>query len=284
MAFNDSVPNLSWLADSPMFIDGQQIGAFYDAVVGPAFRTVELQISTSQTEQLEKSAGARLGAGLSALFPWLKVDAGVDARRVATSGRQEGDSIVLQPVESAARQLVELCLHYLVNQRDRICVVGQGAPLPSAVVIGASPRMIAFVDALAGTRFLPQAAELNDGRVVTFFSPLIEKLKKDGGTLPVGYPVSTATATGKLQRDAYWNWFADHWNADKAVEVIEDVIGDGGRPRWIDYRSTFASGETLHLHVVARGDYDTGVFAYNLIRRGERYGLRIVGSLNPSQP
>lgn len=39
----------------------------------------------------------------------------------------------------------------------------------------------------------------------------------------------------------------------------------------------------LHLHVVAHGDYDTGVFAYNLIRRGERYGLRIVGSLK-SQP
>jgi hypothetical protein len=63
---------------------------------------------------------------------------------------------------------------------------------------------------------------------------------------------------------------ASHWNADKAVKVVEDVIGDGGRPRWIDYRTTFASGETLHLHVVARGDYDTGVFTYNLIRRGER--------------
>jgi hypothetical protein len=36
---------------------------------------------------------------------------------------------------------------------------------------------------------------------------------------------------------------------------------------------------TLHLDVSARGDYDTGVFAYNFIRRGERYGLRIVGSL-----
>jgi hypothetical protein len=40
---------------------------------------------------------------------------------------------------------------------------------------GASPRMIAFVDVPPGTRFLPQAAELNDGQVVTFFSPLIEK-------------------------------------------------------------------------------------------------------------
>ena len=40
----------------------------------------------------------------------------------------------------------------------------------------------------------------------------------------------------------------------------------------------FTTGEVLHLHVVAHGDYDT-----NLIRRGERYGLRIVGSLK-SQP
>ena len=42
------------------------------------------------------------------------------------------------------------------------------------------------------------------------------------------------------------------------------------RPRWIDYRTTLDTGATLHLHVVARGDYDTGVFAYNLIRRGQR--------------
>jgi hypothetical protein len=276
-------PDLSWLADAPMFIDGQQIDAFYDAVVGPAFRTVELQISATRTEQREKSAGTRLGAGLSALFPWLKVNAEIDARTVATSGRNEGDSIIVQPVESAARKLVELTLHYLVNQQDRICVVSQGVPLPESADIATSPRMIAFVDTPPGTKFLPQAAELNDGRVVTFFNPLVESLKVDGGMLPVGYPHTTATDEGKLQRDAYWTWFAEHWNADKAVKVVEDVIGDGGRPRWIDYRTTFASGETLHLHVVARGDYDTGIFAYNLIRRGERYGLRIVGSLK-SQP
>jgi hypothetical protein len=283
MPVGDSMPDLSWLADAPIFIDSQQINAFYDAVVGPAFRTVELQISAGQTGQLEKSAGARLGVGLPALFPWLKLNADVDARRVTTSGRQEGSNVILQPVESAARQLVELSLHYLVNQPSRICVVGHESPLPRSDAIAASPRMIAFVDAGPGTQFLPQAAELNDGRVVTFFDPLVEKLKHDGGTLPVGYPDSTSTDTGKLQRDAYWNWFADHWNADKAVKVIEDVIGDGGRPRWIDYRTTLDTGETLHLHVVARGDYDTGVFDYNLIRRGQRYGLRIVGSLK-SQP
>jgi hypothetical protein len=277
------MPDLSWLADSPVFIDGQQVGAFYDAVVGPAFRAVELQVTAGWAQQLEKSAAGHLSAGLSALFPWLKADVGVDAGKAVTLARQDGQTVTLQPVDSAARQLVQLSLHYLVNQPARICVADQQTPLPDAATIGASPRMVAFVDVLPGARLLPQGAELNDGRVVTFFSPLIEKLKRDGGKLPGAYPHTTATEAGRQQRDAYWGWFAEHWNPDKAVKVVEDVIGDGGRPRWIDYRMTFGTGQVLHLHVVARGDYDTGVFAYNIIRRGERYGLRIVGSLK-SQP
>ena len=213
-----------------MFIDGQQVGAFYDAVVGPAFRAVELQVTAGWAQQLEKSAAGHLSAGLSALFPWLKADAGVEAGKAVTLARQDGQTVTLQPVDSAARQLVQLSLHYLVNQPQRICAVNQDTAFPGADTIAASPRMIAFVDVPPGTRFLPQAAELNDGRVVTFFSPLIEKLKRDGGTLPVAYPETTTTETGRRQRDAYWRWFTDHWNADKAVQVVEDVIGAGGRP------------------------------------------------------
>jgi len=82
--------------------------------------------------------------------------------------------------------------------------------------------MIAFVDVPPDSRFLPQAAELNDGLVVTFFSPLIGKLERDGGTLPDAYPQSTVTEASKRQRDAYRDRFAEHWNADKAVEVVED--------------------------------------------------------------
>lgn len=273
------VPDLSWLADAPVFIDSQQIGAFYDAVVGPAFKTVQLQVTASQTEQLEKSSGGSLSAGLPALFPWLKGEASAIAQRKRSRGRQEDQALVLEPIETAARQLVQLSLHYLVNQEDRICAVPRGAELPGDDDISASPRMIAFVDVAPGTMFLPQAAELDDGRVMTFFDPLIEKLQQDGDDLPPDHPGPTSTAEGKARRDAYWKWYADRWDVDKAVKVIEEVIGTGGRPRWIDYRMTFTTNEVLHLHVVAHGDYDTGVFAYNVLRRGQRYGLRIVGSL-----
>lgn len=283
MPITDSMPDLSWLADSPLFIDSQQVSAFYDAVVGPAFKTVELQVLASQTQQLEKSAAGRLNAGLSSLFPWLKIGADVETGRTATRSSQDSQSITLQPIDSAARQLVQLSLHYVVNQPERICLVSRDTQLPDDEAIAASPRMIAFIDVPPGTRFLPQAAELNDGRVVTFFSPLVKKLQRDRGTVPVSYPDSTTTDAGRAERDAYWNWFADHWSADKAVKVVEEVIGAGGRPRWIAYRMTFPGGTLLHLDVSARGDYDTGIFAYNFIRRGERYGLRIVGSLK-SQP
>jgi hypothetical protein len=284
MPVNGSEPDLSWLADAPVFIDGRQIGAFYDAVVGRKFKPVQLQLSADQTEQLERSAGGSVNAGSSALFGWLKIGAAVETRRTRSRSRQASQSIVLEPVESSSMRLVQLTLHYLSNQPERIRVITQGTEVPDGADIGASPRMLAFIDVPAGTMLLPQAAELDRGRVVTFFDALTERLRRDGEIRRAhSYPANSATDEGMRQRDRYWKWYADHWNTDEVVKAVEEVIADGGRPRWIDYKMTFATGDELNLHVDAHGDYDTGVFAYNLIRRGWRYGLRIVGSLK-SQP
>jgi hypothetical protein len=283
MPVSGAEPDLSWLADAPVFIDGQQIGAFYDAVVGRGFRAVQLQLSAGQTEQLERSVEGSMNAGSSALFSWLKFDVGTEVRRTKSGGRQGGQSVVWEPVESPSMRLVQLTLHYLGNQPDRICVVTRGTEVPDGKDISASPRMLAFIDVPPETMFLPQAAELDGGSVVTFFSALTEKLGRDRGSRPAAYPATATTDEGARQRDAHWKWYADHWNTDEVVKAVEEVVGGGGRPRWIDYRMTFATGEDLNLHVDAHGDYDTGVFAYNLIRRGWRFGLRIVGGLK-SQP
>jgi hypothetical protein len=48
--------------------------------------------------------------------------------------------------------------------------------------------MIAFLDFPPKTYFLPMAAELNDGHVVTFFEPLIAKLRSAEGDRPIVYP------------------------------------------------------------------------------------------------
>jgi len=266
-----------------MFIDGAQVTAFYDAVLRPAFRTVQLELSSERSEQLEKSVGGKFGVQLSTWFPWLKADAGVEAKRAKTTGEGKGESITLQPIETPSRQLVELALHYVVNQPDRVWFPQGGDwQFPPREEIVASPRMLAFLDCPPETKLMPMAAELNDGRVVTFFSALVDKFKSDGGTLPVRHPDETTTEEGKKQRDAYWTWFSEHWNANRAIQVIEETIGDGGRPRWIDYRMPVGA-ETLHVHVAGRGEADTGVFAYNLVKRGWKHGVRFVGSLK-SEP
>lgn len=196
-------------------------------------------------------------------------------------GRPRSGTAIAGAVSWGARRLLRSPA--AVCRPSRICLVAPGTPLPDATAISTSPRIVAFVDVPPGARCLPQAAELNDGRVVTFFSPLIEKLKRDGGTLPGAYPHTTATDAGKQQRDAYWDWFAQHWNADEAVKVVEDGIGDGGRPRWIDYRMAFGTGQELHLHVAARGDYDTGVFAYGTSGAANASGCGSSGASSPSQ-
>ncbi len=90
------------------------------------------------------------------------------------------------------------------------------------------------------------------------------------------------TPQGKSDRDAYRLWFTEHWSANKAIQVIENVIGSGGRLRWTDFRVPVEEG-TLHLHLVGRGEVDTGVFAYNFVKRGWKHGPRVVESMK-SEP
>lgn len=72
---------LSWLADAPLFIDGAQVAAFYDAVVRPehAEGAVTLSVSSSQTtgatNTVEGGLEASTGGFLATLLPGLKLSA-----------------------------------------------------------------------------------------------------------------------------------------------------------------------------------------------------------------
>jgi hypothetical protein len=280
---------LAWLADAPLFVDSHQVGVFYDAVLRPRYRTVQLELAHDRTAELKKTFGAKLGVKLPIWFPWLGGSAGVEAGIEKKEGEHQGQTVTLEPIDSPGRQLVELSLHYLAHQKERIWYPREGKwDLPAEDDIISSPRMIACLDFPPQTKFLPMAAELNDGRVVTFFGALVDKLKKDGGSLPVRYPDDPSAEGFGSERDKYWAWFSQHWNANKSIQVIEDTIGAGGRPRWIDYRvpvgdNSTTDSSTIHLHVVGHGDFDTGVFAYNFVKRGWKHGLRVVGTLK-SEP
>lgn len=82
----------------------------------------------------------------------------------------------------------------------------------------------------------------------------------------------------ELRRE-YWRWLDENFNPTQAMVVVEEAAVTNGRIRWIDFRLPLSNnGDTLHLHVCPAGAFDTGVFAYNFIKRGYKHGLRLVGT------
>jgi hypothetical protein len=295
---------LNWLADAPLFIDAEQVGRFYDAVVRPHSRLVEWSQTnlTSTTRKFEASgsAGGKLdvaeilgGLGVGTLLSGL---ATAEAS-LAGKGTYEGEdddtrSWKYVPIETPQRQLLALTAFYASQHWNRIFLVGDPSSpqwrAPSS--ISAVPRSLVFLD-LPGTEsppnatgwvtmLIPTAAEFGNGKIV----PLYPELKREGGEEPPTYPERAPGGDLPAERAAYWSWFSKDFSAKRAMRVVEKAASDNGRIHWIDYRTPIsAKGDTLHLHVSPRGAFDTGTFAYNFIKRGYKHGIRIVGTLK-SEP
>jgi hypothetical protein len=228
---------------------------------------------------------------LKRIFPFLdaKVKGGLKAAVGGERGKEEENEIELHPIETPQRQLVQLALHYLTNLPDRVRIVtepAQGDWLTSAFVT-TLPRGLVFVEFGPETRFVPTAAELDSGKIATIYSDLVKSFVGPTETPPkspepayyVGQDEKLATA-----RNEYWNFFEKHFNSTLAVEAIESKVSQGGLLRWIDYRVPIGPGMPyLHLHMCCRAQYHTGTFAYQLVKRGFKHGLRVVGTMK-SEP
>lgn len=286
-----------WLADAPLFIDADQIAALYDAIVKPERDQGTITLSTKNLTVHDKSVEGKVGAEVGAAsiiktwFPFL--DAKVTGEAAGSLRDQESkekdETIEFHPISTPQRQLVQLAFHYLVNLPARVRVV-QGttdSTWSDAAFVTATPRALLFLDLPSETVFIPTAAELNQGNVVLFYEELTKAFAKEG-ELPPQYPEPAPDLPLEAllaKRKEYWGWYRERFRATKAMQIVEGKISDGkGRIRWIDYRVPIAADDTtLHLHICGRERFDTGTFAYNLVKRGHKHGLRIVGTLK-SEP
>jgi len=288
---------LAWLADAPLLIDRRQVSAFYDAVVRPEGRRGKVTLALEQLQGSETSGKGTVGAEVSVsswiktLLPFLDIKGKVEvsAEHKKSSSEKSGESIELFPIDTPHRQLIQLTLHYLANQPHRLKLVTDpldGAWREEAYILDI-PRALVFIDFPPGTKFIPMAAEVEKGHVVLMFENL-----KAGEASPPQAPAQLQHdgMAGAVRADAdaawakYWGWFADTFSALASMNVVEQVVGDGGRIEWIDYRVPLEPNrQPLHLHIEGRGRYSTGTFAYQLIARGYFHGLRIVGTLK-SEP
>ena len=287
-----------WLLDAPMFIDERQVDAFYDAVVRPDYEGTSLTLSESVNRSATFGGEVTLGAAL----PWF-AKAEATAKAGGEIGREHGQQRTLTPVSNAYRHLLTLALHYATaeNVDDRLLLVdvksqklrtGEGTELDESVwrddsYVTASPRALVFLDLPPGTKFIPAALELTKGGTVPLFEDFANALAEASDEPAAQYPGSESSPN---ERDEYWRWFANKFDvgeigADRKALRLVEKAAERDRIEWIAYRVPVGAVDTpfLHLHIAARGQYDTGSFAYNFISRGFKHGIRIVGTLK-SEP
>jgi hypothetical protein len=274
---------LLWLLDAPMFIDEKQVEAFYDAVLRPDYEGSTLTLSKSISTEAKIGLTTSVGVAL----PWFG-KAGIDGSVEGTRAGERGQDRTLTQITNPYRHLLAVALHYAGQQDDSRLVIaypsdgqvtnGKGEPLSidwlSRDFIEATPRALAFLDMPPGSRFIPAALELVGGEVRVLVDPMGTKLA--GGCAPL-YPGSQAPDDKK---DDYLQWYHDNFDDRVALQIVEETVR-GSQVAWIDYNVSLNGVRRpfIHLHLAGRGQFDTGVFAYNFIVRGLNYGLRFVGTL-----
>jgi hypothetical protein len=297
------LPNfLGWLADAPMFIDAIQVNRFYDAIVAPESSPGPTTIEFTEESAREIVAALKLEAGLKPgqivrlLKPLFSIDvkSSIEGRGKGAKKQGTNQTVTLNPITTPQRQLVQLALHYLAYQPTRLAWVTKVSEPAwrDAREILMVPRKLVFLDLpsqaeaesqnVPMTRLIPTAVEFADGKVELLYP----KLKTDKSENPPDYPERAAGGKTLAQlRKEYWQWYDKHFSATLSMRVIEEAASTAGkRVQWIDYRVPVTTdGESLHLHVAPAGAYETGVFAYNFVKRGFKHGVRLVGTLK-SEP
>lgn len=308
--------NVGWLADAPLFIDGDRIDSFYDAVVHPKYEEeqVKLQVTEDVVERINtefnlsgKLSLGSLGAFFVGLLPTGEISAGGNVQKGQDKRKVEAQEITLRPISTPQSQLVQLTLHYLINQPERLFLLDDlsdptrrsGKSLwNDPQTISGIPRELVFLNlpsreeahehGILPTKLIPMTVEFENGEVEFLY----EKLKK-GDEWPPVYPEGVEKDLNPEQIDderrTYWYWFDESFSPRRAMLAIEEAAQGNGRIRWIIYRVPLNSdsankrSDTLHLSISPAEKYDTGTFVYTLIRHGYEHGLRMVGTLR-SEP
>lgn len=252
-----------WLFDIPLFIDHREIEHLYDIVVRPFVSE-------------ESITGTRVQA--SSIF-----GRPINSQMAVTLGPSD---MIADESAYTQRKFLQILLSYEANFPDRVF---EGVSPPDGrwhdeEEILKLPRGLVFLD-LPGaetnteeetpvTSLIPTAAGFEGSDTETFTVTFFEKIQEQADDIPEHVK----------ERDTgpeYWKWFVDQFNSIEFIEMIEKASEDCGRLQWIDFRLPVTdSGDTVHLHFSPAGNYETSTFAYSLVRRGYKHGLRLIGTLN----
>ncbi|MEX3639184.1 hypothetical protein [Paraburkholderia sp. BR14320] len=290
----NNLNNLWFIADSPLFIDAKAVGRLYDTIFQPEFEIASRTQGVGGTKATQLSAEIS-GAGEASIPTFVKMSATAKTGTTLSAGSNTSKSVTEVAVRSAERMQEALINLYVYSYPDRIFFVDneliQLRDLEGKTyswqeieakldIPGIRPLIV--LELGKGTKLMPMFGELVSGQDIDLYHRFLDAIPHDESRTVPTYPSKNA-ANYALTSKEYWSAFWAVFNSQKAMRVIEESTRAGGRFEWIDYRLVGFEPDKnpipLHLHVSPRGEYSTGTFAYQFVRRGESHGLRMVGTL-----
>lgn len=288
----ENLGRLWWLTDAPLFIDSDYTSGIHDAVIWPEYqnnyeeKTKFNQVRTELgiTASTEGEVDFKLPKLLDWLGPKLKAKAALEGSGNRTQDDTNGIVVKGERVESPERKLNDIAIEYLSEFPERLLFVdvpgGAFSNYKKVLcatdiedLLSSPPRPLVFVNVKPGAPLFPTVAEMENGE----FRPIFPVLDQEflGGLNPVPrYDDSDVE-----KRAAYWAAIKDKFNSRTAMQELEKACSPG-RIGWIDFRILFDdNGDTGHLHAVPAGIAHAGVFGYNFVHRGYKYGCRVVATL-----
>jgi hypothetical protein len=280
--------SLWWLTDVPMFFDERSVQRLYDAIVAPEYVLLQATEGAEKGKTDTVAVGSEVG-GEFAVPTFFKVNLKAKLDGTYADSAKRTSQVTRQFVYNGQQRLQDVVVAYnqafkdrvlfLDSEKDELVSLDGSTDWTSAEALleKAGPRPLVFLDLKPGAPILPMAGETCKGAVVLLYKELERRWWEGGSAMPK-YP-SDRTASGAA-RKAYWDALVAAYDSRTALEVVEEGFKAGDRIDWIDYRLKLSASDIpLHLHLAANGEFPTGTFAYNLVRRGHKVGLRLVGLL-----
>lgn len=312
-----ALERLWFLADTPLFVDNVLVSRLYDAVFRPEVELASHSDAITHELAAKVAGGAKTSVEIQAKVPPLLSLFGIDVANAkaglegslsgeGTGRRASTGTANFVAVKSTERYLEKVVSLYAYKYSRRLFWVG------SDLTSGCSlkepnrrqsweemedelgkpgPRPLVVLDLEKEAKLMPMFGELVNGKACELlkdFLALHDKRKDDSARPP--YPRSSMPADEQAKvRRAYWQHVLTRFDSQGVLQAIEGAAGtEKSRFDWIDFRALIdlekaGLDEPPHLHLAPRGEYSTGTFAYQLVRRGSRYGVRIIGTLKRGQ-
>lgn len=293
---SEKLGRLWWLTDTPLFVDEGLTRRLHDAIIAPELedevveRKKQVDVRSLLEGKVTLQAASKMSAAgfLESWFPSLNVEAKAEGTAQRQTDETTSDAIRGTRVRTSERLLQEIVFKYLSEFPNRILFVDMQdggysnlkGPVKSGEIealLQSPPRPLVFVELPEKSVIFPTVVELETGG----FKRIFEALEKEflDASSGIRYPSDT-DAEAPQKRETYWDALKTAFKSRVAMEKFELAL-EHDRIGWVDFRLLFneAGSESAHLHVVASGRYHAGVFGYNFIHRGYRYGARVVGTL-----